>query len=117
MAGVHYRVPGEVAQIVMEHVEPPGFAVPITPVRIRNLVALRISENDPLHRHCLTRYFRMKALNVPNWQNHPNLDIEIKVPEVRHTTSNAVLTAWLSRRPKTPQEQALKERLQALIRS
>jgi hypothetical protein len=29
MLGIHYRVPGEDAQIVAQHVEPPGFDVPI----------------------------------------------------------------------------------------
>ena len=29
IVGIHYRVPGESGQFVAEHVEPPGFAVPI----------------------------------------------------------------------------------------
>jgi hypothetical protein len=30
MLGVHYRVPGEEAQIVAQHVEAPGFEVPVS---------------------------------------------------------------------------------------
>jgi hypothetical protein len=59
----------------------------------------------------------MKAMRVPNWQIAPNLDIEVRVraPEVMHSISNAVLAAWLSRRPKTEREQALKASLKELI--
>jgi hypothetical protein len=61
----------------------------------------------------------MKALRVPNWENSSNLEIEIRVrtPQVRHSISNAVLTAWLARRGKTPEEEILKVRLRELLRA
>ena len=60
----------------------------------------------------------MKAMQAP-WGNAPSLEIEVRVraPEVRHTVSNAILTAWLSRQGKTPKEKALKARLLDLMRS
>jgi hypothetical protein len=60
----------------------------------------------------------MKAMKVPNWVNMPSLSIEIqaKLPATRHTVWNSVLTAWLARNGKSPQEQALKVRLRKLIR-
>ena len=61
----------------------------------------------------------MKAMKVPNWENAPNLEIEVRerAPETRHTVWNSVLTAWLARNGKTPKEQALKAPLRELVRS
>jgi hypothetical protein len=39
----------------------------------------------------------------------------VKQPETIHTVSNAVLTAWLARKGRTPREMALKSRLQELL--
>jgi hypothetical protein len=60
----------------------------------------------------------MKAMKVPNWENVPNLEIEVRerAPETRHLVWNSVLTAWLARNGKSPKEQALRVRLRELIR-
>lgn len=52
----------------------------------------------------------MTTLKVPDWFGRSTLTIEIRVkqPEVIHTVSNAVLTAWLARKGRTPREVALK---------
>ena len=59
----------------------------------------------------------MNAMKVPDWFNRSTLLIEIRVktPETIHTVSNAVLTAWLARKGRTPRETALKARLQEMV--
>ena len=61
----------------------------------------------------------MNAMRVPDWLNAASLkiDVTVKTPEVTHTIWNSVLAAWLSRTGRSPKEQALKARLQELIRS
>jgi DNA-binding transcriptional LysR family regulator len=61
----------------------------------------------------------MAAMKVPDWQNAPNLVIEVRVraPEIMHSISNSVLAAWLARNGKTPKEQAVKARIQELLRA
>lgn len=59
----------------------------------------------------------MNAMKVPDWFNRSTLTIEIRVkqPETIHTVSNAVLTAWLARKGRTPREVALKARLNEVV--
>ena len=61
----------------------------------------------------------MAAMKVPRWRDRPSLKIEIRVkqPETTHILWNSSLSAWLARNGKTPKEQALKKRLEELIRS
>src|SRR5579872_4755725 len=61
----------------------------------------------------------MAAMKVPGWQNAPNLVIEVRVksPEILHSISNSVLSAWLARDGRTPKEQAVKARIQELLRA
>ncbi len=56
MIGVHYRVPGEDAQIVAQHVEEFGFSLPINLVfvsgadgRAANVVISRRDEDEGVH--------------------------------------------------------------------
>ena len=60
----------------------------------------------------------MNLLNVPRWHDNPNLKIQVRVrqPETVHEVWNASLSAWFARVPKTQDEQALKNRLKALLR-
>ena len=59
----------------------------------------------------------MNAMKVPDWFNRSTLTIEIRVksPEIIHTVSNAVLTAWLARKGRTPREMTLKARLSEMV--
>ena len=61
----------------------------------------------------------MQALKVPRWWDRPSLKMEVRVrqPETTHTIWNSVLSAWLARNGRTPKEQALKARLNELMRS
>lgn len=60
----------------------------------------------------------MNAMKVPDWFNRSTLTIEIRVkqPETIHTVSNAVLTAWLARKGRTPREMSLKARLGEMVK-
>jgi hypothetical protein len=44
----------------------------------------------------------MKAMKAENWENAPNLEIEVRepAPEIRHTVWNSVLSAWSARHGK-----------------
>ena len=61
----------------------------------------------------------MNALKVPDWFNRSTLQIEVRVkqPETIHTVTNAVLTAWLARKGRTPREMSLKARLHEMVQS
>jgi uncharacterized protein YraI len=48
--------------------------------------------------------------------HHVTFEVKIKQPEVTQTISGAVLAAWLARPGKDAAEQALKERLDKLMR-
>jgi hypothetical protein len=60
----------------------------------------------------------MNALKVPDWFNRSTLQIEVRVkqPETVHTVTNAVLTAWLARKGRTPREMSLKARLNEMMK-
>jgi hypothetical protein len=56
MIAAHYRVPGEVAQIVAQHLEEPGFSMPINLVfvsgadgRAANMMIARRGEDEGVH--------------------------------------------------------------------
>jgi hypothetical protein len=59
----------------------------------------------------------MTTLRAAGWIDAPNLTIEVtvKAPEMTHSISSGVLSAWLSRSGKSPREQALKSRLLELM--
>jgi hypothetical protein len=57
-------------------------------------------------------------MNVPRDRLHLlSFDVAVKEPVVWHSISGAGLTAWLSRNGKSPKEQVLKSRLEAILKS
>jgi len=59
----------------------------------------------------------IKALGIPaNRVHNISLDIKVRSPERTHSIWGSVLAAWLARPGKSPKEQALKSRLEEMMR-
>jgi hypothetical protein len=60
----------------------------------------------------------IKAMNVPRGRLHLlSFDVAVKAPEVWHSISGAKLGAWLAFPGKNPKEQALKSKLEEILRA
>ena len=59
----------------------------------------------------------IKAMNVPRNKLHLlSFDILVKAPQVYHSVTGAMLSAWLAQTPKSPKEKVLKNRLGEILR-
>lgn len=67
-------------------------------------------------RGCDHRHERHEGARLVQSVHTLTIEIRVKQPETIHTVSNAVLTAWLARKGRTPREMALKARLQEMVR-